>query len=414
MSVFSLLLLATLGGGTGPATADAGRAAARNYVATYSVAYLARAHARIPAWARKYNMNCSGCHYPAPPRLNATGQRFKWAGYRMPEEIGEAPNVDKLQNYVAGHAVTQFEWNKTAGQPANNTFAVPEIGLFMAGPFTKAFSGFLEFQRLPDGTTDAAATLLGMWGKQGAYRGFRIGQMHAINEWGVAGFDRNIGAQDIAPLGTVTAAIPFSFDMAVGAEAFMVRGSNRLSLQITNGIDRDGGVTPGGPGPSKDVALIDQLLYDNAGSGVEAVAYYGTLQGLDTATAPTLKSHFWRFAFSANKISGNVEVLGGAVYGKDLDLPASLGFTNNADKGLGWWVSGQYYVPTTPLVLFARFESVRPNTDVSNNSVRYFDAGTVLPINLPQYLRATLDYRLTSPQGGVKTNDLIAEMQFNF
>src|SRR6266571_2484342 len=122
MSAFPLLLLASLSGATGPATGDAARAMARTYVATYSVTYLARAHARIPAWARKYNMNCSGCHYPAPPRLNATGQRFKWAGYRMPEDFGDKVNVEKLQNYVAGHGVVQFEWTKTEGQPANNAF----------------------------------------------------------------------------------------------------------------------------------------------------------------------------------------------------------------------------------------------------------------------------------------------------
>ena len=28
----------------------------------------------IPAWARRYNMNCSGCHYPAVPRLNEIGR----------------------------------------------------------------------------------------------------------------------------------------------------------------------------------------------------------------------------------------------------------------------------------------------------------------------------------------------------
>ena len=38
----------------------------------------------LPAWARRYNVNCSHCHAPAVPRLNATGIRFRWAGYRMP------------------------------------------------------------------------------------------------------------------------------------------------------------------------------------------------------------------------------------------------------------------------------------------------------------------------------------------
>ena len=77
--------------------------------------------------------------------------------------------------------------------------------------------------------------------------------------------------------------------------------------------------------------------------------------------------------------------------------------------------SWQYFMPDVPLVLFGRFEHVDPNTSQANDAVSFFDLGTVLPINLPQYLRATVEYRLTSPQGGLaKTNDLLAELQFNF
>jgi len=369
----------------------------------------------IPAFARRYNANCSMCHAPVVPLLNATGFRFKWAGYRMPDEIGQDASLEKIENYVAGHAVVQYEWAKTEGQPANNVFAVPEAGGWFAGPFGKNFAGFLVLERSPDGTMDLKASVAALWGDKHSYGGFRVGQMHAIREWGVAGFDRAISVNDIAPLGTITQAIPFAFDMAVGAEAYVVTGSNRLSAMVTNGIDRTGNVAPGGPGPAKDVAVTDQLVYDDAGSGIQAVAYYGTLKGLDTVSAPELNSHFLRLAFTANKIVGNAMLLGGVVYGQDQDLPASLGFTNNQDNGLGWWVSGHYQIPDAKLVLFARYESVRPNTAIPDNAVRYVDVGTVLPINLPEYLKAALDYRLTTPQGGLpKTNDLIAELQLNF
>lgn len=410
------LLIATVTGLAlaSPAAADSGSLSAA--VRAYETAYGAMAaHALIPAWARKYNMNCSGCHYPAIPRLNATGQRFKWAGYRMPEEIGEKTDVEKIQNYVAGHGVVQFEWNKTEGQPANNVFALPEAGLFYAGPFGRTFSGFLEFERSPDGTVDLKASVATRWGKEHSYGGFRIGQMHTINEWGVAGFDRHVSVNDIAPLGTITAAIPFAFDMGVGAEAYMVTGSNRLAVQVTNGIDRTGGVAPGGPGPTKDIALIDQLIYDSAGSGIEGVGYYGTLRGVDTLASPSLDSHFWRVALTANKLYHDFEILGGFVYGKDFDLPTSLAFPGNQNKGVGYWFSGQYYVRQTPLVVFGRYEFVDPNTQASNDAVRHIVGGVVVPINLPQYLRWTLEYRLDTPQGGLpKTNDVVTELQLNF
>ena len=424
MRTSSLLVVVALAGTLAAPAARAGETPAaralRAYIAEYSASRFARAHALIPAWARKYNMNCSGCHYPVPPRLNATGMRFKWAGYRMPEEIGEKIDVEKVQNYAAGHGVVQYEYTKTEGQAATNGFAVPEVGLFYAGPAGRSYSGFFEFERNPDGTTDLVAHVSTLWGKQQAYGGFRVGQMHGINEWGVAGLDRHVSVNDVAPLGTITSAIPFSFDTQLGLEGYVVTGSNRLSLQVTNGIDVTGSGTPGGPGPQKDVALIDQVLYDTAGSGIEAVGYYGSLKGLDPNPAFSSKySHFWRLAFTASKIYRNVEVLGGVVYGKDFDLPDSvataLGLTGNENKGVGYWASGQYFMPGTPLVVFGRYEFVDPNTQISGDAVRHYVAGAVLPLNLPQYLRWTLEWRLDSPQGGLpKTNDVITELQLNF
>ncbi len=421
MPTSTFLLLAALGSAGAPSGAgtDVSLDRVRSYVSEYTARNMEATHLMIPAWARKYNMNCSGCHYPAPPRLNATGMRFKWAGYRMPEEIGEKVDVERVQNYLAGHGEIQYEYTKTKGEPATGAFAVPEVGLFYAGPLGRNFSGFFEFERVSDGTTDLVAHVSGLWGKEHSYGGFRVGQMHAINEWGVAGLDRAISINDISPLGTITQAIPFSFDMGLGAEAYYVSASNRmanrLSFQVVNGIDLEGSGAPGAPGPSKDVAVIDQLLYDSAGSGIEAVGYYGTLKGVDTLSAPSLNSHFWRLAFTANKLYKDFEFLGGLVYGKDFDLPTALAFPNNENKGIGYWFSGQYYVRQTPLVLFGRYEFVDPNTDVSNDAERHFVAGAVVPINLPQYLRWTLEYRLDSPQGGLpKTNDVATELQLNF
>ena len=40
----------------------------------------------MPAWARKYNADCSLCH-TTYPRLNRTGYEFKRLGYRFPTEL---------------------------------------------------------------------------------------------------------------------------------------------------------------------------------------------------------------------------------------------------------------------------------------------------------------------------------------
>ncbi|HEX9129645.1 MAG TPA: hypothetical protein VF850_10815, partial [Gemmatimonadaceae bacterium] len=53
------------------------------------IAHLARLR-RIPAFARRLNVSCNYCHTTIP-RLNATGYKFRAAGFRMPEDIGKAP-----------------------------------------------------------------------------------------------------------------------------------------------------------------------------------------------------------------------------------------------------------------------------------------------------------------------------------
>src|SRR6266540_7090048 len=108
MRIVPSLALAGIIAAAVPSVARAGGGPAwlRAYMTSYSTRSLAASHALIPAWARKYNMNCSGCHYPAAPRLNATGIKFRWAGYRMPDAIGE--NVDVTTSRCAAGRATSI------------------------------------------------------------------------------------------------------------------------------------------------------------------------------------------------------------------------------------------------------------------------------------------------------------------
>ena len=45
----------------------------------------------LPAFARKYNVDCTYCHV-VWPRLNLTGYEFKRLGYRLPYEVGTSPS----------------------------------------------------------------------------------------------------------------------------------------------------------------------------------------------------------------------------------------------------------------------------------------------------------------------------------
>lgn len=418
MAFVALLLLVGAGVARAPSTASAASAPAwvRDYVATYSATSATTTAGAIPAWGRKYNMACSGCHYPAPPRLNAVGLRFRWAGYRMPEEIGEKVDVERVQNYLAAGGELEYAYDKVEGAPASNSFAAPAVVVFYAGPAGRSFSGFLELENGP-GEVERIAHVSTIWGSEKGYGGFRFGQMHNLYEWGVAGFDRPTGISVPSPIADpLTAAIPFMVaEHALGLEAYYVRGSNRLSAQVLNGITADGEVAAEDEDSKKDFLVTDQYLLDEAGSGVQAFGYFGTLVGVDAATAPELKSRFWRLGASANKIYQDFELLGGVLAGKDLDLPASLAFAGNENRGLGWWVSGQYNIKKLPLVLLARYEFLDPDTKTADDANRRLVAGAVLPLNVPQYLRWSLEFRLDTPQGGgPKTTNVTTNFRLFF
>lgn len=371
--------------------------------------------AAIPPWARKYNTNCTHCHYPAPPRLNATGLRFRWAGYRMPEEIGEQVDVEKVQNYFAGALETAYEYEKVSGSDAAGGFTTPMVGAFYAGPLGRNYSGFLGLEFGPDNGTERTGQVTALWGKEKSFLGLRGGLMHNLVEWGVAGFDRTLGVEAPTPVdGPVTGSMPFALGATqMGIEGFYVSGSNRLSAQVLNGVDNAGEVTASDADINKDFVVTDQYLLDDAGSGVQALGYFGSIVGLDPSTDPALASHFMRLGVSANKIFGDAQLIGALVYGKDTKLPAAA----LDQKGMGYWVEGQYTFPKrSNFTVYGRYEFVDPNTSTASDGNTRFVLGAMLPLTLPQYLRATLEYHMDKPQlsGAPKTNALAAQFLLFF
>jgi hypothetical protein len=388
------------------------------YIANYAAARTSAAsHALIPAWTRKYNMNCSGCHYPAPPRLNGVGIRFRWAGYRMPDEMGEKVEVTQLGNYISVRGRMRYDYSKTENQPVStSSFTWNDVTLFYGGPLDRSFAAFVELEREPSGEVALVSHIVGLWGKEDRYGGFRAGQMHWLQRDGVAGFERPTGIRTPTPFGGRltggTNSIPFNISTdQLGIEWFYVAGRNRLSAEVLNGIRSDGRSPPTDVDPEKDFVVTDQFLLDERGSGVNAMGYYGTVKGINVA-APTLRSHFMRVGLTVNKIINDFEVLGGLAWGKDKDLPLATPDIT----GLGYWVSGQYRFAGSLVAVFGRYEFVDPNTDVADNGSTRFVLGGIVPIGLPEYFRFALEGALDVPQASAapKRTGLTAELMLNF
>ena len=418
-----MLTLASLGlsAVVGIAAPSAGRADAaptwvRDYVAEYA-AHVERAGAPIPAWARKYKLDCSACHWPAAPRLNGMGIRFRWAGYRMPDEIGQKVDVTEPGHYLAVRGRMRYDYDKTQGVPATSQFTWNDVTLFYSGPFGKNYSGFFEMERAAEDEIEVVTSFASAWGSANSYGGLRTGVMHWLLRDGTAGFDRPTGIRTPNPLGTaISTAIPFRFSNdQLGVEAYYVMGRNRLSAEVLNGITASGAGTDKDPDTKRDFVVTDQLLFNDQGSGLTAVGYYGSLVGL-SASDPALTSHFVRVAGSANWIINKLELMAGAAYGKDTDLPTAVSATDRT--ALGYWAYGGYSVPLqqTSWTWFGRYEFVDPNTDVAGDGAKRFVFGTVLPVSLPEYLRLAVEYAhdLKQAAGAPKRNGVTGEVMLNF
>lgn len=368
----------------------------------------------IPAWSRKYGVPCSTCHYPAPPKLNGFGIRFRWAGYRMPGELGQDVAVDEVKNYIAVQGQAMYTLSRTGSAPAQAPLSAGDAKLWYMGPLGKHYVGWFEFERAPDATQQLGATVGGVWGNDRSFGGFRVGQGHFLWETGVAGFERNVALTD-APLpveGRTTGGVPFVFsDDRTGAEAFYVTGSNRLSVQVLEPL---AGLSPA-VNNHKDYALMDQVVVDQSGSGLEFTAIYGSVLGVDTS-ALGLRSTYWRIGASASHYVGNLELLGGLVLGRDASLPTGGGspFTAASMRGTGYWLSGEYSVGQSPLTIYGRYEHANPNTAVSGLAASRVVLGGNLPLTMPQYLRVNLEYSLLAPQTGPRTNTVATALSLAF
>jgi len=401
MLMLSLLLSTTLVSGAGAGGSGAGDG--------------------IPAWARRYNVNCSHCHAPAIPELNATGIYFKWAGYRLPEDIGVQQTVSQVSNYIAARAQIDYVWEKTSGQPTSTSeLADPTVTFIYAGPFGKNFGGWVELG-LEGGEVGGGAAVTGVFGKERSYGGFRLGETPMYLESGVAGFDRPIGIEAPIPAASpVSFAIPFSFEGdQKAAEGFYVVGHNRAAVQVLGSYTYDGTALVESGSTKKDIGVTDQLLIDDKGSAIYAVGYYGNVTGLDNAF-PDATSNFWRVGLSASKIIGsdtsNFTIKAGGVYGKDVALPVGGVYSVSSNTGYGYWFAGQYSFPHPNLTFFARYEFIDPDTQTDQDGTTRYVFGAVLPICLPQYIRLAAEYHLDTFQapGASSDNAAVAEVQLVF
>lgn len=395
-------------------------------VAAFLVALFPSQVSAIPAWSRKYDVSCSVCHYPAPPRLNVYGQQFRRAQYRLPDEFNKQADVKSVGNYVAAKVGAGYNYDSPeAGFPGSSgvtsSFDLDEVTLFYAGPLAKNFSAWVELERPGDSTeVEVAASIGGILGKPETFWTFRLGQFHTLGEHGFGGLDRPTGI--MGPLALSTSLLDNnSFSVSqdqVGAEGNFVHGNSSITARIVNGANlftgAEGATTTdqGDQNRSKDFFLSYELLWGTTASGLTVFGYDGRQEDPADLTTPPGAVKVRRYGISAAQVfRTGFEVQGGFIGGRDaysVTFPAVTGV--DSIVGRGYWLElEQYLSKARDLTLLARWDSVDPDTDVPKNAREQLTVGFVMPV-ADWHVRWAIELRDIKQQDPV-SNDTFSDRQ---
>lgn len=383
----------------------------------------------IPAWARKYNADCSMCHYPVVPRLNSFGQQFRRAGYRTPDEFNKEQDVTKVGDFLSARTRVRFGYENKLDQIERTEFTLNDVTLFYAGAFSRNFSGFLEPEMKSNGEVELVGQLQGVFGKSDRYVSVRMGQMHPFFKVGFGGWDRPSGisaspvfAAALTRAGAINGAnFTFAKDQK-GIELAFVQGRGRLVAQVLNGLNTAGSGTASKTDidADKDYFVAYEHILDDIASGLTAFYYKGAYPnasspaGSATPTAVSQRFNFYRLGITANKIFpvgfGFFELQGGYVRSSD-NVSAQIG--PNV-QGNAVYVESQQVFTGPEITFLERFSLIDMDTASRAVSRKDYMVGVVAPVQT--WLRAAAEYTYTSDirVAGTSGHSALIELQANW
>jgi hypothetical protein len=345
-------------------------------VSIFAFAILATRSEAIPAWSRKYSVDCSACHYPNPPRLNTYGHEFRRAGYRAPDEFNKEVSIDKVGEFISLRMRPRFVISRKDVPDAKTRtdFQLNDITFFYAGPMATHWSAFAEIEFEDEEETALLAQVSGIWGKPESFWTIRTGQAHTLSRVGFGGFDRPTGISTTAAQAAdlTDGAVPFRINRDQRFfEVTAVRGWNRIIFQVLNGVDVNGIGNHGrafDADNDKDLSVVYERILDDKASGFTAYSYFGRWH--DGVIPDTYK--FYRFGFTANKIFGaGFELQGGYIRSKD-DVPQSV---EPDIDGNVFFLDVEKYMAKQNFTIFGRLDWIDGNTDKDNNLRRQYILG---------------------------------------
>jgi hypothetical protein len=122
-----------------------GRLAGRSVWAALAIILIGEIEAAaLPMFARKLGVSCATCH-TTPPRLNETGYRFRAAGFRMPEAIGQGEEKPfSFFDYNSVRLQVRSSAARSEAGPAKSTVNELKFQALELYPFTGSWGKYLS------------------------------------------------------------------------------------------------------------------------------------------------------------------------------------------------------------------------------------------------------------------------------
>jgi hypothetical protein len=349
----------------------------------------ARRAEALPQFARKYKMDCSGCHDAlAFPRLNDVGYKFRRAGFRMPENIGQDELADyTLDNYFSASVRADNTTNVLRESGATdwlNTFS-GEASLFpLTGSFAKYFASETEIAFAPgEGVEIENAYARAVYGGEELWLSARMGIFHPLE--GLGGSDRSLGPSrplilEVPPNNNQDTLLTVAEPSRVGLDIGVQWQNTSLTFEVFNRarIEReDGELAAAGALPDtrsgKDfMVVVNQIL--GARSGLSAYWLHGNVSlpvdpemfAAGTSEA-VFNDRYDRIAAFASAGTAKLLGLAGAQLAFDQSLDEVTGEKSRFTSA-GGFAEGNFGI-TAHVVCYLRVDYFDPSTDADNDQI---------------------------------------------
>lgn len=347
----------------------------------------------IPAWSRRYEVDCSSCHV-AGFKLTRMGQNFLRSGHQT---VGWEEKKD-LDGNVSVAQKIRYNWGQTdidgATKPGSktNSFEQHALSLYMGGPLQKDFSYFAELYWHENSGNTSGASDLNDFGRtkladaylqylnrtsDEVYTSVRFGQFgpYLLHLHGVGARlsqDRpyvinsgSIGDNPYKPFTRQYGLEVSQYYKGLNVAAAILNGTGG---KLFNRVDND---------LKKDAYATLDYTFDDQGSMLGVYGYLGHYPlRVDNAVKYAGYDDFNQLGVLGNYTRKEGAVVGALFSGSnkyaltnEVTAPADTADTTIEPKSMGFYAELQIYSLHARVQPFIRYDFWDPDTDVKGNEV---------------------------------------------